>query len=212
MNMKPSDLQLYLVTDRSWIGEEQLEAHVTEAVKSGVTFLQYREKNLSWDENIRLASSLKTLASKQNIPFVINDDIDLAIALDADGIHVGQDDLEASQARLRLGADKIIGVSVKSVEEALKAQEAGANYLGVGAMFPTGTKLDANSVSFETLKSICEATELPVVAIGGIQKGNLQQLEGSGIWGVAVVSAILATDDRRTATRELHALSEVFVK
>lgn len=205
MNMKPSDLSLYLVTDRSWQGVRPMETLIGDLLDAGVTFLQYREKNLSFEENLALAGALKAVAQKHRIPYVINDDVALALAVDADGVHVGQSDLAAAAAREKIGSGKILGVSVQTVAEALKAQSAGADYLGVGAVFPTDTKKDAAEVSFETLKAICEAVHIPVVAIGGIQEANLSRLGGTGIDGIAVISAILAQQDPAAAAKRLRA-------
>lgn len=205
MRMKPSDLSLYLVTDRSWQGVKPMETLIGELLEAGVTFLQYREKNLSFEENLLLAGALKKAAAKQGVPYVVNDDVALALAVDADGVHVGQSDLAAAAARARIGSDKILGVSVQTVEDALKAQADGADYLGVGAVFPTDTKQDAAEVSFETLKAICEAVHIPVVAIGGIQEANLAQLSGTGIDGIAVISAILAQKEPAAAAKRLRA-------
>ncbi len=209
--MKPSDLNLYLVGDRSWLKDQSMDCVIESVLAAGVTFLQYREKALTLEENKINAAALKVIAEKYHIPFVVNDDIDLALEIGADGVHVGQSDLEASQARTRIGDDKILGVSVRTVEEAINAKAAGADYLGVGAMFPTDTKKDACAVSFETLREICKTVDLPVVAIGGIQLSNLLQLQDSGIEGVAVISAILAQDDPAEATKNLKTLCK-FIK
>lgn len=203
MIINKNSMLLYAVTDRTWLGKESLENQVELALNSGVTFLQLREKDLDFDEFVEQAKRLKIIANKADIPFVINDNIDVAIASDADGVHLGQDDIPADKAREILGKDKIIGISVQTVEDALLAQKKGADYLGVGAVFSTSTKLDASDVSFETLREICIAVSIPVVAIGGINKDNILQLKGSGIDGVAVVSAIFAQKDIANATREL---------
>lgn len=204
---KAADLQLYLVSDQTWLGEDSLEQVIEEALSGGVTFLQYREKHLCQAEKLAQAAGLKRLAQKFQIPFVINDDFELALTVDADGVHLGQDDLEASEARKLLGKDKILGISVGTVEEALRAQAAGADYIGVGAMFATNTKMDAVPVRRETLTDICAAVEIPVVAIGGIQKENLLKLKGTGVDGIAVVSAILAQADKAEAAKNLKKLS-----
>lgn len=206
MKMKPSDLNLYLVSDRSWLKDQSMNCVIESVLAAGITFLQYREKALTFEENKINAAALKVIAEKYNIPFVINDDIDLALEVGADGVHLGQSDLEASQARRRIGDDKILGVSVRTVDEALSAKAAGADYLGVGAMFATNTKKNACAVSFETLINICKSVDLPVVAIGGIQLSNVLELQDSGIEGVAVVSAILAQDDPAQATKNLKTL------
>ena len=149
------------------------------------------------------AIEIKELCRKYNVPFVINDNVDIALEMDADGVHVGQSDMEALDVRAKLGPDKIIGVSAQTVEQAILAEKHGADYLGVGAVFPTGSKDDAEEVTFETLKAICQAVKIPVIAIGGISKGNVLELAGSGICGIAVISAIFAAKDIEEATKEL---------
>ena len=149
------------------------------------------------------AIEIKELCRRYNVPFVINDNVDIALEMDADGVHVGQSDMEALDVRAKLGPDKIIGVSAQTVEQAILAEKHGADYLGVGAVFPTGSKDDAEEVTFETLKAICQAVKIPVIAIGGISKGNVLELAGSGICGIAVISAIFAAKDIEEATKEL---------
>ena len=196
-------LALYAVTDRHWLGNNTLYSQVEKAIKGGVSFVQLREKDLSHEEFLAEAKEIQKLCKKHNIPFIINDDVALAKEIDADGVHVGQSDMEAGSVRELLGDDKIIGVSARTVEEALLAEERGADYLGVGAVFPTSTNLDAKDVDFETLKAITSAVKIPVVAIGGITKDNIHELKGSGIVGVAVVSAIFAQEDIEKAAKEL---------
>ena len=208
MNVEREKMLVYAVTDRTWLNGQTLEEQVEKAIKGGATFLQLREKKLCYDDFLKQAIALKKITDKYNIPFVINDNVDIAIAVDADGVHVGQKDMEAGKVRQKLGQNKIIGVSVQTVEQAILAQKQGADYLGVGAVFSTSTKLDASEVSFETLQKICNAVSIPVVAIGGISQSNILQLEGSGIDGVAVVSAIFAQKDITQATKELVALSK----
>ncbi len=203
MTFYKESLNLYLVTDRSWIGQRTLLEDVEKALKNGVTFLQIREKELDKEAFLKSAIELKELANSYKIPYVVNDDVEIAIASGADGVHIGQKDMAVMNAREKMGPDKILGVSVKTVEEALSAEKLGADYLGVGAVFSTTTKLDAADVSYETLSAICEAVSIPVVAIGGINEGNVEALEGSGIHGVAVVSAILAKKDIDQATNDL---------
>ena len=203
MKINNNSMLLYAVTDRTWLDGDSLENQVELAVNNGVTFLQLREKDLGFDEFVELAKGIKFLAKKAGVPFVINDNIDVAIASGADGVHLGQDDIPADKAREILGDGKIIGISVQTVEDAVIAEKKGADYLGVGAVFSTSTKLDASDVSFETLREVCNAVSIPVVAIGGINKNNLLQLKGSGIDGVAVVSAIFAEKDIANATIEL---------
>mgnify|MGYP000015316872 CR=1 FL=1 len=203
MNCRKEDLLLYAVTDRSWLGEETLYSQVEKSLKGGATFMQLREKDLDEERFYQEAVELKELCAQYHVPFVINDNVDIALRMDADGVHVGQSDMEAGDVRAKLGPDKIIGVSCKTVEEALRAQAHGADYLGVGAVFPTGTKADASEVSFETLREICQAVEIPVVAIGGVNARNTPRLKDSGIVGIAVVSAIFAQPEIEKATAEL---------
>lgn len=202
---------LYAVTDRSWLNGETLYSQVEKALKGGITFLQLREKTLSEEEFQKEAAEIKELCKKYKVPFIINDSVDIALAIDADGVHVGQSDMEAGRVREKLGPDKIIGVSARTVEQAFLAEKNGADYLGVGAVFGTGTKLDAKELPMETLKAICEAVSIPVVAIGGITKDNLMQLKGSGIDGIAVVSAVFAQKDIETAVKELRASTEEMI-
>ena len=203
MKFDRKDLLLYVVTDRSWLGEKTLAQQTEEALRGGVTFVQIREKQLDRQHFLEEAEELKTLCARYKVPFVINDDVDLALQVGADGVHVGQSDMEAGDVRKKLGPDKIIGVSARTVEQALLAEKHGADYLGVGAVFPTSSKKDASEVSFQTLKEICEAVDIPVIAIGGITKENVAELAGSGICGVAVISAIFAQPDVRKAAAEL---------
>lgn len=208
MKCDRASMCLYAVTDRSWLKGRTLYEQVEEALKGGVTFVQLREKELGEEELIAEALEIKKLCKRYGVPFVINDNVEVARACDADGVHVGQGDMEISLVREKLGKDKIIGVSVQTVEAALKAQERGADYLGVGAVFSTSTKKDAKHVSLEMLKAICEAVHIPVVAIGGIGKDNILELSGIGIDGVAVVSAIFAQEDIIEVTKKLRYLSE----
>lgn len=205
MNCDKNDLLLYAVTDRHWLEGRTLKEVVKESLDGGVTFVQLREKTLEDEKFLEEARELKELCKKYNVPFVINDNVDIAIAMDADGVHVGQSDMEAGDVRVKLGPDKIIGVSAENVEQAVLAEKRGADYLGVGAVFPTGSKEDAADVSYETLKAICEAVSIPVIAIGGINEGNVSKLAGSGIVGVAVISAIYAAKDIKKATEDLKA-------
>lgn len=203
MKFAKEDLLLYAVTDRHWLKDETLENQVEKALQGGATFLQLREKSLDDDIFLAEAKEIQKLCKKYQVPFVINDNVDIALAIDADGVHVGQSDMEALDVRKRLGPNKIIGVSAQNVQQALLAQKHGADYLGVGAVFPTGSKDDAEDVSFETLKAICQAVDIPVIAIGGITKENVSELKGSGICGIAVISAIFAQKDIKAATKEL---------
>ncbi|AMJ39748.1 thiamine phosphate synthase [Anaerotignum propionicum] len=212
MKLDRESLLLYAVTDRAWLHGRKLAEDVEKALLGGATFVQLREKDASFEEFLEQAQEVKKVCKKYNVPFVINDNIEVALAVNADGIHVGQSDMEAGSVREKLGKDKIIGVSTRTVEEALLAQERGADYLGVGAMFQTSTKLDAADVTFEELKAICAAVEIPVVAIGGISNHNVAELGGTGIDGVAVVSAIFAAEDIRKATSEMKQNLESVVK
>ena len=203
MNCDRNDLVLYAVTDRSWLGEETLYSQVEKALQGGATFIQLREKKMDEGSFLEEAKEIQKLCRQYQVPFVINDNVDIAARIDADGVHVGQSDMEAGDVRKKLGPDKIIGVSAQTVEQALRAQEHGADYLGVGAVFPTGSKEDATEVSHETLKAICDAVDIPVIAIGGINSGNVSELRGTGICGVAVISAIFAKKDICAAAAEL---------
>lgn len=206
MKLDKKDLLLYAVTDRSWLNGESLYSQVEKALIGGTTFLQLREKELKKEDFLKEAIDIKELCGKYQVPFIINDDVDIALKMQADGVHVGQGDMNPIEVRKILGEDKIIGVSVQTVEQAKLAQQQGADYLGVGAVFTTGTKTDAKDVSYETLKEICSCVDIPVVAIGGINKNNILKLSKSGICGVAVVSAIFAQSDIVSATKELKQL------
>ena len=196
-------LLLYAVTDRHWLGDRTLFEVVRESLDGGVSFLQLREKELDEEHFYEEAVKLQAMAKEYGVPFVVNDNVDIAVGMDADGVHVGQSDMEAGNVRALIGPDKILGVSASSVEEALLAQERGADYLGVGAVFPTSSKDDADAVSKETLKAICEAVSIPVIAIGGISMDNIMELSGCGLDGIAVISAIFGKEDVRKATKEL---------
>ena len=194
---------LYAVTDRAWVGTKSLYEQVKEALENGVTCVQLREKELNERDFLKEAKQISTLCKEYKVPFIVNDNVNIAIACKADGIHIGQEDMELTNVRKLVGEDMIIGVSAHTVEEAIKAQEDGADYIGIGAVFATSTKTDVDVLSFETLRSICKAVDIPTVAIGGIKKDNICKLKGSGIDGVAVVSAIFAAKDIATATKEL---------
>jgi len=195
-----------------WLGSNSLMDQTEAAIKSGVTFVQLREKNLDFESFLKQAKEIKTLTDAYNIPFVINDNVEIALACDADGVHVGQEDMEARDVRRLIGEEKILGISVFTVEQAILAEKNGADYLGVGAMFTTKTKSDADAVTFDTLREICAAVTIPVVAIGGINEKNISLLDGSGIVGVAVVSAIFAQPDIAGATARLRQLATIMVK
>ena len=200
MKCADKDLLLYAVTDRYWLGERTLHDVVKESLDGGVTFVQLREKHLDQAHFLEEAKDLKMLCKAYNVPFVINDNVDIALEMDADGVHVGQSDMEADDVRKILGEDKILGVSAQTVEQAVLAEKMGADYLGVGAVFSTSTKKDASAISKERVKAICEAVHIPVIAIGGITADNILTLKGSGICGIAVVSAIFAAKDIEDAT------------
>ncbi|MBD5146317.1 MAG: thiamine phosphate synthase [Ruminococcus sp.] len=198
---------LYAVTDRSWVGKQTLYEQVESALKGGATCIQLREKELDETTFLEEAVALKKLCGSYGVPLIINDNIDIAIKCGADGIHVGQSDMEAANVRKAVGDKMIIGVSAQTVEQALAAQSAGADYLGVGAVFPTSTKLDASEVSHQKLKEICAAVDIPVTAIGGINKGNIAELSGTGVDGVALVSAIFAAENIEEECKLLKKLS-----
>ena len=202
---------LYAVTDRAWVGKQSLYEQVESALKGGATCIQLREKELDDEAFLNEAIEISALCKKYGVPFFINDNVEIAIKCHADGIHVGQEDMEAAQVRQRVGNDMMIGVSAHSVEEALEAVRNGADCLGVGAMFSTSTKTDVSVLPKEILCDICAAVDIPVVAIGGIGKSNISQLAGTGVDGVALVSAIFAADDIESECRLLRKLSEEMV-
>lgn len=212
MKCDKKDLLLYAVTDRSWLNGETLYSQVEKALEGGATFVQLREKHLDHETFLKEAKELKELCAKYQVPFVLDDDVELALEVGADGVHVGQSDMEAGDVRAKLGPDKIIGVSAQTVEQALLAEKRGADYLGVGAVFHTDSKADAADVSHETLKAICDAVSIPVIAIGGISKENVSELAGTGICGIAVISAIFAQKDIKNATKELKLLTKEMVE
>ena len=203
---------LYAVTDQSWLKEGQTLLSVCEDVLSnGATFLQIREKDLDADSFEAEAARLKALCAQYKVPYVVNDSVEIAMAIDADGVHVGQSDIKGRDIRSMIGEDKILGISAGTIEEAIAAEKAGADYIGVGAVFATGTKKNARNLSVEALKKIVSAVSIPVVAIGGINSKNLMELRGSGVDGVAVVSAIFAAENPGKATAELLALAKEMV-
>jgi len=211
MKLDKRALLLYAVTDRSWLGNKTLAEQVEEALRGGATMIQLREKDMEEELFLREAFEIKALCRKYNVPFLINDSVGIALKCGADGVHVGQSDMEAGLARSEIGPDMILGVSAQTVEQALLAEKRGADYLGVGAVFSTSTKLDADAVTYGELKNICAAVSIPVVAIGGIYPENVLRLRGSGVAGIAVVSAIFASRDIRKAAEELRTLSERMV-
>ena len=205
MKLDRRKLLLYAVTDRAWLDKSTLLDKVKAAIDGGVTFVQLREKHISDSQMLELALSLLPLCRRQGVPFVINDNVKVALKSGADGVHIGQDDMALKEARRQLGDDKIIGVSAHTVDEAVAAEKGGADYLGVGAVFGTSTKADAGRISFKTLSEIVKAVSIPVVAIGGINAANILQLKGSGICGAAVVSALFSKPDVAASASELKA-------
>ena len=201
-------MRLYAVTDRAWVGKQTLYQQVESALKGGVTCVQLREKELDEEAFLQEAFEIHALCQRYGVPFFINDNVEIAVKCHAEGIHVGQEDMAAAQVRARVGEDMMIGVSVHSVEEALEAVKHGADCLGVGAAFATHTKADVDVLSHETLKEICDAVEIPVVAIGGIHKENMLELKGTGVDGVALVSAIFGAEDIEQECKELKRLAE----
>jgi len=199
-------MRLYAVTDRSWLNGQTLYEQVEQALKGGVTLVQLREKGLGAEQFLQEARQIQQLCHRFGVPLIINDSIEVALAVDADGVHLGQDDANAAQARQLLGKDKIIGVSAHNVQEALQAVQDGADYLGSGAVFGSGTKTNVSTLPMQTLREICSAVPIPGVAIGGITEQNLQQLSGSGIAGAAVVSAIFAQENIEEAAIRLRGL------
>lgn len=211
MKLDKADLLLYAVTDRAWLGNQTLVQQVEETIRGGATFIQLREKALSFERFVEEARQIKKLTDHYRVPFVINDNHEVALAVDADGVHVGQGDMDAGELRNRIG-DKILGVSAQTVAQALKAEADGADYIGVGAVYSTATKTDANLVTFETLQAICSTVSIPVVAIGGLNEQNILGLKGSGVDGVALVSAIFSKPDIAGATETLRRLTREMVK
>lgn len=206
MNCSREMMRLYAVTDRSWLNGQTLYEQVEQALKGGVTLVQLREKGLGAEQFLQEARQIQQLCRRFGVPLIINDSIEVALAVDADGVHLGQDDANAAQARQLLGKEKIIGVSAHNVQEALQAVQDGADYLGSGAVFGSGTKTNVSTLPMQTLREICSAVPIPVVAIGGITEQNLQQLSGSGIAGAAVVSAIFAQENIEEAAIRLRGL------
>ena len=203
MRFDKNMLPVYAVTDRTWLDGRTLIEVTEQAIAGGATCIQLREKELDKESFLQEAETLKALCESYKIPFIVNDDVDIAVRCEADGVHIGQHDMEAAKVRELIGQDMILGVSAQTVEQALKAEKDGADYLGVGSVFSTGTKADADDVSLSELKAICEAVTIPVVAIGGISLDNIVELKGTGIDGVAVVSAIYAAKDPEAAARML---------
>ncbi|MCR5716074.1 MAG: thiamine phosphate synthase [Lachnospiraceae bacterium] len=212
MKCDKKQMLLYAVTDRSFCKKESLYEQVEKAIRGGVTCVQLREKNLPQEDFLEEAKRIGALCRRFGVPLIINDNVEVAIRAGADGVHVGQDDMSAEEVRARVGEDMIIGVSAHSVEEAKKAHRNGADYLGVGAMFATSTKSDTHVLPKETLREICRAVPIPVVAIGGIGASNLMELTGCGADGVALVSAIFGAEDIERECQKLRKLSEEMVR
>lgn len=206
-----NSLLLYAITDRHWLNGKTLYSQVELALKGGATMIQIREKDLDENTFLKEAEQIQSLCAKYCVPFIVNDNVELAVKIGADGVHVGQSDMAAKDVRALIGKDKILGVSAQTVKQALEAQKCGADYLGTGAVFPTGSKDDAQVLGVQTLKEICSAVNIPVVAIGGISKDNILELKKSGIAGVSVISAIFAQNDIVAATAELKSLAEQIV-
>lgn len=211
MKFDESCLRLYAVTDRGWLGASTLERQVEQVLRGGATMIQLREKEMEDAAFLQEARAISALCRRYGVPFIVNDRVDLALACGADGVHVGQSDGEAGEVRRKMQG-KILGVSAQTVEQALLAESRGADYLGVGAVFHTGTKPDADDVSHDTLRAICGAVHIPVVAIGGIEMGNVMELRGSGVRGVAVIHALFGADDPEQAARALRRRVEEMVR
>lgn len=212
MKCDKSVMLLYAVTDRAWLGSETLYQQVERALKGGVTCVQLREKNMSDSDFLSEAIEIGALCRKYEVPFIINDNVAVAIESGADGIHVGQHDMKAMDVRGKIGESMILGVSAQTVQQAVEAEKNGADYIGVGAVFATDTKADACAVSGETLTDISKAVSIPIVAIGGINKNNMAELSGCGIDGVALVSAIFSSSDIEKECHELRTLSQSVIR
>lgn len=203
---------LYAVSDSMWLNGRTLPEVIREALEGGATFMQIREKELSYDSFLALAKEVKKVTDEYHVPYVVNDEVEIAKEINADGVHIGQSDKALVEARKILGPDKIIGVSAQTVEQAIEAEKNGADYLGVGSIFTTSTKLDADDVSLETLRSICDAVSIPVVAIGGIKADNILKLKGTHVDGVAIVSGIFAAENIKEDTAKLLEISKELVE
>ena len=212
MNFDKNSLRLYAVTDRAWVGRQTLCQQVEAALQGGVTCVQLREKHLDRDAFLAEAWQICALCRRYGVPFIVNDDLDIALACGADGVHVGQDDMPAAEVRRRAGRRLIVGVSAHTPEEARLAEAAGADYLGAGAVFGSATKTDASLLTPAGLQAVCAAVHIPVVAIGGVNARNILQLQGSGAAGAAVVSGIFGAPDITAACRELRALADTMVQ
>ena len=212
MKFDKEKMRLYAITDRHWLNGRSLKEVVKESLDGGVTFLQLRDKNSDDETFLQEAAELQELCRDYKVPLIINDNVEIALKMNADGVHVGQSDIKGRDIRAMIGPDKILGISAGTVEEAQAAEKAGADYIGVGAVFGTSTKKNARNLSLEKLQEISSSVSIPVVAIGGINASNLMELAGSGVDGVAVVSAIFAAKDPGQATRELKVLAQKMVE
>ena len=208
MKISADKLRLYAVTDSAWLNGRSLAEVVREAIEGGATVVQYREKNKGYEDVLKEAREVCAVCREYGVPFIMNDSVEIAIAVDADGVHLGLDDGDLKAARELLGEGKIIGASTHNVQEALSAQAQGADYLGCGAVFGSTTKTDISSITPEILAQVTSAVQIPVVAIGGINRDNISMLNGCSLAGAAVVSAIFAQKDIRAAAKEMRALAE----
>lgn len=211
MKVMPKDMLMYVITDRKWLGGRNLAEEVEKSIKGGATFIQVREKDISHNEFLKVAREVKQVTDKYNIPLVINDNIEIAVEIGADGVHIGQEDEDINEVRKKLGNNKIIGLSVQTKEQAILGEKMGADYLGVGSMFKTNTKSDAKCIELETLRDIKNAVEIPIVTIGGIDKENILKMKGYGADGISVISAIFSKKDPYLATKELKELAKEIV-
>lgn len=205
MTFKKEHLLLYAVTDRAWVGKQTLLEQIEDALRGGVTIVQLREKELDEESFVAEAIEVRELCHRYHVPLIINDNMEVALKSGADGVHVGIEDAPVSEIRKRVGKDFIIGATAKTVEQAKLAEESGADYLGVGAVFPSPTKKNAIRITKEQLHEICSSVSIPAVAIGGISLNNVSEITGGGMQGIAVVSAIFAADDIQAAAAQLHA-------
>jgi len=212
MKLTKDMLRLYAVTDRSWLRGQTLYEQVEQALTGGATLVQLREKELDEEAFLREAVAMAKLCHRYGVPLLINDNVEIARRSGADGVHVGQDDMEAASVRSILGSEMIVGVTAKTIEQAIRAQEAGADYLGSGAVFGSSTKLNAKPMTKDLLKAICHAVSIPVAAIGGIDRHNILELAGTEISGVAVVSGIFAASDIEAECRHLRSIVEQIIK
>ena len=208
MKISADKLRLYAVTDSAWLNGRSLAEVVREAIEGGATVVQYREKNKGYDDMLKEAREVCAVCREYGVPFIMNDSVEIAMAVDADGVHLGLDDGDLKAARKLLGEGKIIGASTHNVQEAISAQAQGADYLGCGAVFGSTTKTDISSITPEILAQVTSAVQIPVVAIGGINRDNISKLNGCSLAGAAVVSAIFAQRDIRAAAKEMRALAE----